>query len=96
MYLNGNDFGDFESALDLVNHAEAEGLHGLRDGHDSVRPRAPPNLIVIHRGMQRMELQLGISKPVAQFGDLLLVVIVKVLARAEYFHRGYPRLLNAA
>ena len=38
---------------------------------------------------------LGIAKPVAQFGDLRLVAVVQVLPRAEDLDGGNARVLNS-
>src|ERR1700730_6524179 len=46
--------------------------------------------------MQGMELQFGIAKPVAEFGDLGFVRIVQVLPRAENLYRADTRLLDPA
>ena len=42
-------------------------LHRLRDVDDGVRPGPAPDLVGVHRRVQRVQLQLGIAKPVAQF-----------------------------
>ena len=91
-----NHLGDFEGALDLVHHLQALALHRLGDGDDGVRAGAAPDLVVVHGRVQRVQLQLGIAEPVAEFGDLRLVAIVQVLARAENLDRGNAGLLDSA
>ena len=71
-------------------------LHRFGDGDDGVRPGAAPDLVVVHGRVQRVQLQIGIAEPVAQFGDLRLIAIIQVLARAEDLHRGDPGLLDFA
>ena len=71
-------------------------FHRLGDGDDGVRAGAAPDLVVVHRRVDRVQLQLGIAEPVAQFGDLRLVAIVQVLARAEDLHGGNSGLLDSA
>ena len=75
--------------------SQARALHRLGDGDDGVRPGAAPDLVVVHRRMQRVQLQLGIAEPVAEFGDLRLVAIVQMLARAEDLYRGNSGLLDS-
>ena len=96
-YWNGIDLGDLEGALDLVHHlAAACAFTGSVMVIDGVRPGAAPDLVVVHGRVQRVQLQLGIAEPVAEFGDLRLVAIVQVLARAEDLHRGDSGLLDLA
>src|SRR5207247_2433667 len=42
-----------------------------------------PDLVVVHRSVDRVQLQLRVVEPVAQLGDLASIAIVQVLARAE-------------
>ena len=44
--------------------------------------------------MQRVQFQIGLAEPVAEFLDLRLIAIVEVLARAENLYRGDSGLLN--
>jgi hypothetical protein len=84
----GRHLGDVERALDLVHHGDALALHGLGEGDDGVRPAASPDLVVVYGRVQGVELEIGVAEPVAQFGDLRLVVVVEVLAGAENLDRG--------
>ena len=43
-----------------------------------------------------MQLQFGIAEPVSKFGDLCLVPVIQVLARAEDLYRADPQLLDSA
>jgi len=43
-----------------------------------------------------MQLDLGVSKPVAQFRHLRLLAVIQVLARAVDLHGGDARLLDTA
>ena len=45
--------------------------------------------------MQRVELQLGIAKPVPQFGNLAGIVIVEMLAGAKDLNYGDAGVPNA-
>ena len=55
-------------ALDLVHHVQTLRFHRLGDGDHGMRSGAAPDLVVVHRRVQRVQLQLGIAEPVAQFG----------------------------
>ena len=57
-----------------------------------VRTGASPDVVVVHRRVQRVQLQLGIAEPVAQFGDLRPVVIIQVLAGAENLDQRNARV----
>ena len=94
--LEGDGLGDFQGALDLIHHGQARALHRFGDVDDGVRSGAAPDLIGIHGRVQRVELQIGIAEPVAEFGDLRLIAIIEVLATAEDFHCGDSGLLNSA
>src|SRR5579863_10360427 len=88
---------DFERALDFVHHLETLTLHRLSNGDDGVRPRASPDFVGVHRRMQRVELQLGFTEPVAQLGDLGAIPAVQVLTRAEDLdlrNTGLPHVLE--
>ena len=82
-----NHLGDFQRALDLTHPVDAVRLVPVGDVDVRVRPGAAPDLVGVHRRMQRMELQLGIAKPVPQFADLRFVPVVQMLRRAEDFDR---------
>ena len=92
--LERNRFGNLQGPLDLVHHVQPRALHRLGDGDHGVRSGTAPDLVVVHRRVQRVQLQIGIAEPVAQFGDLRLIAIIQVLARAENLYRGDSGVLN--
>ena len=89
-----NRLGDLERALDLVHHLQALGFHRLGDIDMRIRSGPAPDIVAVHGRVQRMQLQFGIAKPVAQLGDLRAIAIVQVLARAENLHRRDARLMD--
>ncbi len=89
-----NHLRDFQRALDFVHHLQPPPLHRLGDGNHRMRPRPAPDLVGVHRRVQRMQLQVRIAEPVAQLRDLRLVAIIQVLPRAENLHGGNPGLLD--
>src|ERR1022692_2606748 len=66
--LEWNRLGDFQRALDLIDHFQALALHRFGDGDHRLRPRAAPEFVVVHGRVNGMKLQIRVVKPVAQFG----------------------------
>ena len=51
-----NDLRDIQRALDFVQHYQALHLHGFSEIDHGVRAGAAPDIVRIHRRMQRMQL----------------------------------------
>ena len=94
--LQGDELRDLERPLDLIHRADSKGLGLLRNVQRRMGSRGAPILVVVHGQMDGVELELAVAKPVRKFGDLGLVLIVKMLSRAEDFDRGNSRGLNSA
>ena len=82
----GNRFGDLNGALDLIYDRYALGFQRFSDIENRLRPAAAENIIVVTGGMNGMQLERRIAKPVSEFGNLGLILIVDMLAGTENFH----------
>jgi hypothetical protein len=84
----GDEFGDFEGALDFVAGGDAAGLVEIGDVDDGAGAGAAPDVVVVHGGVEGVEAHAGVGEPMFELVDLGFVVVVEVLAGAEDFNGG--------
>src|SRR5271157_3381359 len=73
-------------ALDFIHGGDAMQLLDRRD-IDGRSAAASPFFIGMHGRVQRVEANSGAAKPVTDFANMLLVIVVKVATRREQLNR---------
>jgi hypothetical protein len=83
-------FGDFDGALDFIHPFDALGLDLRSVMLMWCRAGAAPVLVGVHGRMEGVELEFGIAKPVAEFGDLGFVAVVEMLRAQKISTAAMP------
>src|SRR5688572_33058940 len=77
-------FGYLQCPLDFIASGDSLGFDAVGNVDDSLGTASPIGIVVVHRRMQGMQLHFRVAEPVGELIDLRPVLIVQMLARAEY------------